>query len=173
VAHRGQSRALLLRRRGRIQSYTPSAYSSQNTTLSHAASTDRKQTGNCQLTNLNLCDMFHALRNTPFTNLYFNFTKFGTLTILFQMFQRFSFLFIRQSALYVLYLLLLHSRCIVFQIFNPNGKERKMELNKGYSFRMSGMKRARFTLIELLVVIAIAAILSRSKNSFFLLFSAI
>ena len=30
-----------------------------------------------------------------------------------------------------------------------------------------------FTLIELLVVIAIIAILSRSKNSFFLLFSAI
>jgi len=35
-----------------------------------------------------------------------------------------------------------------------------MELNKGYSFRMSGMKRARFTLIELLVVIAIIAILA-------------
>ena len=34
------------------------------------------------------------------------------------------------------------------------------------------MKRS-FTLIELLVVIAIIAILSRSKNSFFLLFSAI
>ena len=33
--------------------------------------------------------------------------------------------------------------------------------------------RAAFTLIELLVVIAIIAILSRSKNSFFLLFSAI
>ena len=31
----------------------------------------------------------------------------------------------------------------------------------------------KFTLIELLVVIAIIAILSRSKNSFFLLFSAI
>ena len=35
-----------------------------------------------------------------------------------------------------------------------------MELNKGYSFRISGMKRARFTLIELLVVIAIIAILA-------------
>ena len=34
-------------------------------------------------------------------------------------------------------------------------------------------KMAFFTLIELLVVIAIMAILSRSKNSFFLLFSAI
>ena len=33
--------------------------------------------------------------------------------------------------------------------------------------------RSTFTLIELLVVIAICAILSRSKNSFFLLFSAI
>ena len=33
--------------------------------------------------------------------------------------------------------------------------------------------QAAFTLIELLVVIAIIAILSRSKNSFFLLFSAI
>ena len=33
--------------------------------------------------------------------------------------------------------------------------------------------RRAFTLIELLVVIAIIAILSRSKNSFFLLFSAI
>ena len=33
--------------------------------------------------------------------------------------------------------------------------------------------RSAFTLIELLVVIAIIAILSRSKNSFFLLFSAI
>ena len=33
--------------------------------------------------------------------------------------------------------------------------------------------RSTFTLIELLVVIAIIAILSRSKNSFFLLFSAI
>ena len=64
MAHRGQSRALLLRRRGRVQSYTPSAYSSQNTTLSHAASTDRKQTVICQLTNRNLCDMFYALRNT-------------------------------------------------------------------------------------------------------------
>lgn len=35
-----------------------------------------------------------------------------------------------------------------------------MELNKGYSFRISGMMRARFTLIELLVVIAIIAILA-------------
>ena len=33
--------------------------------------------------------------------------------------------------------------------------------------------RFTFTLIELLVVIAMIAILSRSKNSFFLLFSAI
>ena len=39
MAHRGQSRALFLCRRGRIQSYTPSAYSLQNTTLPHAAST--------------------------------------------------------------------------------------------------------------------------------------
>ena len=67
VAHRGQSRALFLRRRGRVQSYTPSAYSSQNTTLSHAASTDRKQTVIGQLTNHNFCGMF--------------FTKFGTLPI--------------------------------------------------------------------------------------------
>ena len=35
------------------------------------------------------------------------------------------------------------------------------------------VKCTGFTLIELLVVIAIIAILSRSKNSFFLLFSAI
>ena len=35
------------------------------------------------------------------------------------------------------------------------------------------VKLFSFTLIELLVVIAIIAILSRSKNSFFLLFSAI
>ena len=40
MAHRGQSRALLLRRRGRVQSYTPSAYSSQNVTLSRTASAD-------------------------------------------------------------------------------------------------------------------------------------
>ena len=38
--------------------------------------------------------------------------------------------------------------------------------------RHGGVKQC-FTLIELLVVIAIIAILSRSKNSFFLLFSAI
>ena len=37
----------------------------------------------------------------------------------------------------------------------------------------SRVKQYCFTLIELLVVIAIIAILSRSKNSFFLLFSAI
>ena len=79
VAHRGQSRALFLRRRGRVQSYTPSAYSSQNTTLSHAASTDRKQTVIGQLTNHNLCGMFYTLRNTLFINLYSAFTKFGTL----------------------------------------------------------------------------------------------
>ena len=42
AAHCGQSRALFLRRRGRIQSYTPSAYSSQNTTLSRTASTDSR-----------------------------------------------------------------------------------------------------------------------------------
>ena len=35
------------------------------------------------------------------------------------------------------------------------------------------LTRSAFTLIELLVVIAIIAILSRSKNLFFLLFSAI
>ena len=88
MAHRGQSRALLLRRRGRVQSPagrvavcrgTPLSCldrgypvlhsiseggSSQNTTLSHAASTDRKQTVICQLTNRNLCDMFYTLRNT-------------------------------------------------------------------------------------------------------------
>ena len=34
-------------------------------------------------------------------------------------------------------------------------------------------EQKNFTLIELLVVIAMMAILSRSKNSFFLLFSAI
>ena len=44
VAHRGQSRALLLRWYSRVQSYTPAPCSSQNTTLSHAASTDCKQT---------------------------------------------------------------------------------------------------------------------------------
>ena len=36
-----------------------------------------------------------------------------------------------------------------------------------------GQGKVHFTLIELLVVIAIIAILPRSKNSFFLLFSAI
>ena len=35
------------------------------------------------------------------------------------------------------------------------------------------LRKNFFTLIELLIVIAIIAILSRSKNSFFLLFSAI
>ena len=39
--------------------------------------------------------------------------------------------------------------------------------------KKSGQKSSMFTLIELLVVIAIIAILSRSKNFFFLLFSAI
>ena len=39
--------------------------------------------------------------------------------------------------------------------------------------RQNGSPAKKFTLIELLVVIAIIAILSRSKNSFFLLFSAI
>ena len=40
AAHRDQSRALLLCRLGRVREYTPSPYSSQNTTLTHAASTD-------------------------------------------------------------------------------------------------------------------------------------
>ncbi len=40
-------------------------------------------------------------------------------------------------------------------------------------YPVHGQGKACFTLIELLVVIAIMAILSRSKNSFFLLFSAI
>ncbi len=44
---------------------------------------------------------------------------------------------------------------------------------KNVRCQFTGMKLMSFTLIELLVVIAIIAILSRSKNSFFLLFSAI
>ncbi len=43
AAHRGQSRALLLRCCSRVQSYTPAPCSSQNPTLPHAASTDCKQ----------------------------------------------------------------------------------------------------------------------------------
>ncbi|MBQ7394930.1 MAG: hypothetical protein IJW08_00155, partial [Lentisphaeria bacterium] len=39
VAHCGQSRALLLRCFGHVQSYTPSAARAQNTTLTHTAST--------------------------------------------------------------------------------------------------------------------------------------
>ena len=46
---------------------------------------------------------------------------------------------------------------------------RKNDKNK----ELLNMRKHKFTLIELLVVIAIIAILSRSKNSFFLLFSAI
>ena len=42
VAHRGQSRALRLCRLGRVQRYTSAPYSLQNTTLLHAASTDRR-----------------------------------------------------------------------------------------------------------------------------------
>ena len=38
AAHRWHSRALLLRQRSRVQSYTPALYSAQNTTLPHTAS---------------------------------------------------------------------------------------------------------------------------------------
>ena len=44
---------------------------------------------------------------------------------------------------------------------------------KKSSSHLHTFTQSAFTLIELLVVIAIIAILSRSKNSFFLLFSAI
>ena len=86
MAHRGQSRALLLRCRGRVQSYTPSAYSSQNTTLSHAASTGRKQTVIFQLANRNLRDIFYTLKDMFFVNFYSGFTKFGTLPIFSELF---------------------------------------------------------------------------------------
>ena len=48
-----------------------------------------------------------------------------------------------------------------------------MRKNEFRQDNIMNVMRRSFTLIELLVVIAIIAILSRSKNSFFLLFSAI
>ena len=52
VVHCGQSRALLLRRRGRVNKYTPPPYSSQNPTLTHTASTGCKPPRSARLDKL-------------------------------------------------------------------------------------------------------------------------
>ena len=58
--------------------------------------------------------------------------------------------------------------------FTLDGLPGKNQAESDYFSPAPGqVKQCCFTLIELLVVIAIIAILSRSKNSFFLLFSAI
>ena len=75
-----------------------------------------------------------------------------------------------------MYIAFIELSMVVSRLYcNGMGDLQKMNMKKSACFSPAPgqVKRYRFTLIELLVVIAIIAILSRSKNSFFLLFSAI